>query len=76
MKDNVIGFIGMLLPGGFSAYSLIEDLNPILTFTGLVITLAIGVTILIINYKKIQKLNREKKIDEIIFKHPNNTISK
>jgi len=68
MKDNVIGFIGMILPGGFSVYTIIEDLNPILTFVGLVVTLTIGITILIINYKKIQKLNREKKIDDLILK--------
>ena len=76
MKDNIIGFIGMALPGGFSVYSLIEDMNLILTFAGLVITLTIGITVLVINYKKIQKLNRDKRIDDIIFKHPNNTISK
>lgn len=69
MKDNIIGLIGMALPGGFSLYTIIENLNPILTFTGLVITITVGITVLIINYKKIQKLNRDKRIDDIILKH-------
>ena len=69
MKDNIIGLIGMALPGGFSIYSIIDKMNPVLTFAGLVITIAIGTTVLVINYKKIQKLNRDKKIDDIILKH-------
>lgn len=72
MKDNIVGLIGMAIPGGFTFYTIIEDMMPVLQFLGLLVTIAIGVTILIINRKKIQKLNRDKKIDDIIFKHPNN----
>lgn len=69
MKDYFASIVGMLLPGGFSTYSLIEKLNPIFQFIGLLITISVGVTVLIINRKKISKLNRDKEIDEIILKH-------
>ena len=69
MRDYLAGILGMILPGGFSLYTIVEKLNPFLQFAGLVLTITIGITVLIINRNKIAQQEREKQIDEIILRH-------
>ena len=69
-KDNLIGVLGILIPGGFSIYTFIEWIKPVLGIAGLVVSIGVGVTIFILNIKKIQKTNQDKRINDIILKHP------
>lgn len=69
-KDNLIGALGILIPGGFSIYSFLEWVKPVLGIAGLVVSIGVGVTIFILNIKKIKRVNQDKRINNIILKHP------
>lgn len=69
-KDNLIGALGILIPGSVSIYTFIEWVKPVLGVAGLVVSIGVGVTIFILNIKKIQKTNQDKRINDIILKHP------
>jgi len=69
-KDNLIGALGILLPGSISIYVLAEKIKPLLGVIGLIVSIAVGVTVLILNIKKIRKVNQDKRINDMILKHP------
>jgi len=68
-RDNLIGAIGILIPGGVSVYTFVEQIKPVLGVIALVVSIAVGITVLILNIKKIRKLNREN-INNMALKHP------
>lgn len=69
-KDNLIGALGVLIPGGFSLYTFIEWVKPVLGVIGLAVSIGVGITIFILNIKKIQRTNQDKRINDMILKHP------
>jgi len=68
-RDNLIGAIGILIPGGVSVYTFVEQIKPVLGVIALVVSIAVGITVLILNIKKIRKLNRDS-INNMVLKHP------
>ena len=69
IKDNIIGFIGFALPGGFSVMAFLDQLRPVLGILGLVVSIIVGISVIWLNCVKIKKARLDKKIDEIILKH-------
>lgn len=69
-KDNLIAALGILIPGSVSIYTFIEWVKPVLGIVGLIVSIGVGVTIFILNIKKIQRVNQDKHINDIILKHP------
>lgn len=76
IKDNLIGLFGMLLTGTVSIYALVEKIKPVLGIIGLLVSIGVGITVLILNISKIKKIRMEKRIDEMILKHPEIKIKK
>ena len=69
IKDNIIGFFGFVLLGGFSLLNFLDQVRPVLGILGLVISLAVGISILWLNITKIKKTRLDKKINEMIYQH-------
>lgn len=60
-RDNIIGAIGILLPGITSAYTFLEKMKPVLSLVALAVSIAVGVTVFILNYRKIRENRRKSK---------------
>ena len=67
-RDNLIGFIGILVPGGFSLYSFLEQVRPVLGVIGAVVSIGVGVTVIILNVSKIKRSRQDRRINEMILK--------
>lgn len=57
-RDNFWGLIAFLLPGGFSLLNFLDQVRPVLGILGLVVSIAVGITVLILNLKKIREYRR------------------
>ncbi|GAH98001.1 unnamed protein product, partial [marine sediment metagenome] len=64
------GLVGILVPGVFSVYSFLEQLKPVLGILGLVVSIGVGVTVLILNIEKIRRVRQDRRINDIILKQP------
>lgn len=76
MKDHILNIVGMLFPGGFTILTVVEKLNPFCQLLGLIITILVGITVIVLNIKKVEKYNRDKKIDDILLRHKDDILKK
>jgi hypothetical protein len=68
MKDKLLNFSGIALPLGSIVYNFIEKATPILGFIALCVSVGVGISAIIVNIKKVKASDRQKKIDDLIFK--------
>ena len=61
IKGNIIGLLGILAPGIVSVYSFLDKMKPVLSIIALVVSIAVGVTVFILNYRKIRENRRKSK---------------
>lgn len=55
IREHFLTIFGVIFPGSFSIYNLIEQTTPILAWIGLLISISVGITALINNIKKLKK---------------------
>lgn len=72
MRENIINWLGIVPVTGWSIISLAEKLQPVLAVTGLLLGCAVSITVLIINKKKSDALDRQKDIDNSFLNSINN----
>jgi hypothetical protein len=69
MKNILLNISGIGFPLGFSLYGLLEKATPIFSFIGIVVSIGVGISALIVNKKRAGAYDRQRKIDEeILFK--------
>jgi len=69
IKQNILVALGLILPGGFSIYTLVEKLMPYLQMIGFLVSIGVGVTVILINYRHAKKIKMDIEINELKLKH-------
>ncbi len=68
--STVLNWVGFTTPIGMVLVSFLKQINPILQALGLLVSIGVGVTVIVLNIVSYKKKALDLKIDEMILKHP------
>lgn len=69
IKENVLNIIGISIPSSFSIYTLIDKLTPIFAILGLISSIIVAITAIVVNIDK-HRINKQV-LDDCVDKHKN-----